>query len=188
MQVNRNVNNAWIGNIDAFEVFQQARLSEHSTEQDYREDIGPTVVIRQIPDQIGVNADTFISMCDAISHVVESASIDSVGDFYVAVSSGVDGFHYLSHARVDAPQQPQHSGLRTIDFGSAQEGGCSLTTLTPKPGCAAIGFHYSQGSLGILFNPQISLNPLAFPNVSCKEFVENVSSLYNIELDGPMFS
>jgi hypothetical protein len=188
MQVNRNVNNAWIGHPDAFEVFQQARLSGHSPDQNCREDIRPKLDIRQIPEHIGVRADAFIAMCDAMSLVVENESIPSVGDFYVAVSSGTDGFHYLSHARVDAPPQPPHSGERTVEFGSAQEGGCSLTTLTPKPGCVAIGFHYFQGNFGVLFNPQKSFNPLVFREVTCKDFVEKVRCLYNIDLEGPMFN
>ncbi|MBI5559261.1 MAG: hypothetical protein HY885_16680 [Deltaproteobacteria bacterium] len=188
LKIIRNLTSAWIGDIDAFNVYQESRLGDKNHTINDSICMRSKLYIYKVPDHPEADQELFLSMCRAMESVVGNERVESVGDFYTAVSSSNKGFYYLSYASVDAPCQPPHIGCRTIGFGSAQEGGCSLTALTPSsPGSAAVAFHYFQGQLGILFLPKVSYFPLVFAETNCCDFIDHVKSRYGVCLDGPRF-
>lgn len=174
------VNYGWIGDIDAFEEYQRLFLTT--------EPPTPSSIID--PTQ---RADLGVAtrMQQAMEGVAASTSVRSVGELIIGVVLTADGFVYAPHAiMIGGRSQSVPSGVWTkVQFGGVAEGGFSYSVLTPRtPGIGAIGVHFYQGRLGVLFYPAELEASALFRNVGHDEFREAVRNTFGFDIQGPQIS
>jgi hypothetical protein len=162
----------WIGDIDGFDLYQKyfhEALSKVPAEY------------RSSPDMWRNN------MEDAMEAVIESSEVPTVGDFLVPVSSDDGSLHYVSHARIRfyPTDLDTGGGWTAMRAGTVQEGSYSATMLTVTDRkIPAVGFHFFEAKLGVLFHPQQLPKPAIFREVDVEGFIRQVAEHYGIEFQG----
>jgi hypothetical protein len=161
----------WIGDIDAFEAFQKYSYNANiNTDNDFDSD---TLLI----------AKTALAMM----RVILDSTIHSVDELLIYASSTEEGFVYHHNGTMGSERQQTISspGWHTIKMGGVAEGGFGYVVLIPAlPGIGAIGAHFFQGRVGVLFYPVKERTPVVISNVSRDEFVVTVKEKYDILLLG----
>jgi hypothetical protein len=78
------------------------------------------------------------------------------------------------------------SGEETaIEFGTAAQGGFAYSVLTPDiPGVGAVGVHFFQGDLRLLFYPTRFQSPEVYNRVTHDEFRNAVRGRYGFDIQG----
>jgi hypothetical protein len=167
----------WIGDIDAHTLFQAAFAEEP-----------PEVYRSGAPD----DPDTAEHVMTGIrihraADAVLAASLVSVGEEFVRATSKNGTFEYMTSAKmVMGRDQTIPSGTwTTIQFGGAAEGGFAHSVLTPTtPGVGAVGIHFFQGRLGLLYAPLLAREPYVFREVSHGEFRDDVRERFGFDIQG----
>ncbi len=183
------VSASWIGDIDAFELYQKYfHESEQTEDPKFYEMYSPEIREGMILKK---------RMESAIQKVIDDANIKSVGDFLVRVEPLSDGFRYWEQAYAAnlKPVIGNTKALQSLTTATdTTTGGYNYSLLVPKKaGIGAIGIYFLQGSLGALFYPihkPILTTPLAidpaikYPNKTMKEFIEAVYKDHGFMLTG----
>jgi hypothetical protein len=174
------VDYCWIGDIDAFEEYQQ--LCNTTATPPRSTTIDPT---------LAADLQIDFRIQSAMEGVAASPRVHSVGELIIGIVLTKDGFVYASRAIMSGGRsQAIPSGVWTkVQFGGAPEGGFSYSVLTPRiPGIGAIGVHFYQARLGALFYP-IELEVTAlFRNVGHDEFRAAVRDEFGFDIQGPQIS
>lgn len=170
------LSSAWIGNHRAFETYQENyHLESHKAQNKYF--LEERFLIAGI-------------MSNAFEAVIDDSNISSVDDFKVCVTSWPaeeDGFRYLSRMF--------GSGFKTVTLTSeptsliqtlgAEGGSYHHSLLIPTlAGIGAIAVYIREASLGTLFYPAKSWNPILFKNVNIVEFTDAIRNQFGIMVDG----
>jgi hypothetical protein len=166
----------WIGDRAAFTEYQRLVHDPNRTRP-------------SLPDGQPMTASLEVasSMSQAMTVLVSSETISSVGEAAVFLgTTNARLFEYRTHAEVRAVSQSIPSGQPTpIRFGSAAEGGFAFSVLTPtQPGVAAIGIHFAQGQVGLLYAPLAGRDPVAYPLVNHDQFRAVVRTEHGIDIEG----
>lgn len=163
---------AWIGDQDAFSAFQALALDESQ--------------VAHMPAEYRLQAAVVTAFMQLVG-----GDVKSVGEAAVIVSTLADRhLHYQPGAVAFAAPQTIPSGeWTTIRFGSAAEGGHAYSVLTPTaPGPGALGLHFHQGQLGLLYHPLHDRLPVAYPNMSHDEFRAAVLADFGLDIQGLVIS
>lgn len=164
---------AWIGDQAAFEVFQRLQLSAP-------------------PIQGGLPRHQLVgAVSAAFGALVRTGQVPSVGEADIVIATRADGaLEYMTRAIMFGPMRPQMipPGVPTlVNFGSAATGGHAYSVLTPtEPGHGAVGLHFFQGRLGLLYHPLKARKPFAYPSVTHDEFRAAVTRDHGFDIQGVM--
>ena len=107
------------------------------------------------------------------------------------MSSYGDGLlHYGAHAvAVMAPRAVPSGEPTVLRFGTAAEGGHAYSVLVPmRPGPGAVGLHFQQGQLGLLYHPLHDRYPFHYLRTSHDEFRAAVLRDHGLNIQGPVVS
>jgi hypothetical protein len=173
--------NCWIGDIFAFEEYQ--RLFHTAAPISQSTEIDPTLA-----------ADLQVAnrMNQAMEGIAASSSVASVGELILNVVLTKDGFVYAPRAWMQGGRsQTIPSGVPTkVQFGGAAEGGFAYSVLSSRtPGIGAIGVHFYQGRLGVLFSPmQLGEQPALYRRVGHDEFRAAARKEFGFDIQGPQIS
>jgi len=123
----------------------------------------------------------------AMREVIDSTTIQSVGDFLVPVASEPEGLRYVAYARITMvpTSEPAGNGWFKMRVGSAGAGESSISMLTPYDlGLPAVAFHFLEGRLGVLLYPGKLRRPEILKDVDVESFTQQVAVGYGIRLQG----
>jgi hypothetical protein len=178
-RVDLDVDSTWIGNSEAFSEYQ----SIYHT-------LPPPPITEGYTEEESVHSEIISKMSDALATIVREGMFSSVGEFTISVRSSVSGFKYLGNSMAFIVPQTIPSGVETtLKFGTAQQGGYAYTVMTPNESrIGAIGVHFNQGSLGALYHPLESDEPIIYSNVTFEKFKASVSNDYGFKIDGVKIS
>ena len=170
-----NLENAWIGDSHAFELYQSYYHGESAVRRH------------------SFQRDTFTRMKDALDNVIGDSTVPSVDGFTICVSSRSDRsrtFGYQPYI-VGSGFQPVEntteptSLMRTIGVAG---GSYNFAILVPKTlGVAAIGIYILETNAGALMFPASSWTPALIRNVTCQWFIDSVEATVGLSLTGMLF-
>lgn len=171
---------AWIGDKSAFDAYQAFRSAVLATPE-----------IQTLVADLDQYTQENILMLRAFEKAVDDPHIHTVGNLMIRVLTDPQGLQYAPSATMIAgrsrtipPNVPT-----TIQFGEAPEGGFAVSVLTPtRSGVGAVGAHFHQGRVGVLFYPLESSTPIVFPKVSHDEFRAEVYERFGLHIQGPVIS
>jgi len=174
-KVERDLQNCWIGDHDAFSTYQELF---HQTRGFERPELSP---------ELAQTVNTIFRMQRAFIRLVESGLHESVGQFMIEAGTnpGV-GFYY--EARYIGRPGPaslhrQIEPSEEISDWSASIGGFSTSILVPdQAGIGAIGIHFFQGKFGALFYPIKQEKPIVITNVNEQEFITQTFERFGVRL------
>jgi hypothetical protein len=204
--VERDLHAAWIGDHDAFSVFQAAYVGGGAIPRRFAEGfpdgLVPTTQVEAITTAgadmearwaATLPRDEFedfrvASRSMAAMHAVVESSLKEVGEaaIFVAPRPPNDPNGYFAYLEASFAYNPR--GLSEPGSASAEQGGESFAILTPsEPGFGAIGIYIVEARLGLLYYPAESADPLApqtFAGHSVGEFRDAVHQQHGFEIGG----
>lgn len=166
--------NGWIGDIDAFNIFQK---SYHAADEN------------SVSDR----------MRTAFQEVIDNPRVDTVGHFQIEQSfykklsdphSDIEGsFLYDEKAIAFGGFEPQHlkAGERTkLKFGTSETGAYSEVFLRSySSSIYAVAIHFPHNDLGVLMCPMIDVdNPIIFHDCDVDQFMQQLRRLCAIPMEG----
>ena len=156
----------WLGNQDAFNYYQQ-----------YYEAISK---IRDIP----LNVST--KMYSAFTKVSALRKYDDIGEFTIEVKNDEEGFKYFQSASgVNAVRLNGKGVFSSVAHKTARDGGYTYSVFAPKKaGIGAVGIHFYQGKLGVLFYPIQQEKPKIYADVTVDQFKLKVFEEFGFEIAG----
>tara|TARA_R110000850_G_scaffold145408_4_gene267498 strand:- start:17937 stop:18824 length:888 start_codon:yes stop_codon:yes gene_type:complete len=166
--INRDLVTAWIGDYDAFKLFQEKMLSVEGN-----------------LDQVTISR--------AFKEVIDEPSLTGVGDFQISVfidrsiCQGSHVFMYAEKFECYVPgEQAIPAGQRVaLSLGTAPGGAYGLSYLVSLSKCFfGIAIYFHIGGFGVLFCPQISLNGIIIYASSGEEFALKILDDYKIPMSG----
>jgi hypothetical protein len=155
---------AWIGSKSAFSIFQENALNE-----------------KNISKNLGSVLD------DSIEYVIQSGRSPEVNGFRVSVSNEGNFFHFENYMTTSMPsrtytfKENQHHIIEV--YGTAQEGGYSVSFCENGGRHDIVGIHIRQGEFGVLYEIKNEglLWPKVISNVDEHEFNEILYSRFGIK-------
>jgi hypothetical protein len=172
---------AWIGDYDAFALFQHTYLEENPVLSRFA-DVLPEDEFNDL-----VVADRSI---DALQAVI-NFDLPTVGESGIFVvprppQDANAGFAYLESSLASTGRpRPTHPGVNPLQAGSAPHGDFSFAILAPtEPGIGAMAIYFLEGQLGLLYYPMKFDDPRRFPNVSVADFKDAVHAEHGFSLRG----
>jgi hypothetical protein len=202
-RAHRDLASAWIGDADAFELFQTGYVGGAAVPGEFSDALeggmSPEMAssIRAarsehlarldalFSDQPGFGQDMAIAeQSHAAMRAVVASSLETVGEAAIFIAPRPplepEYFGYLEESSAFVEQ-----GLNHPEAGSAALGGFSFAILTPRePGIAAVGAYFLQGRLGLLHHPMQCDSPRPYRDVSVKEFADAVRQEFAFSLVG----
>jgi len=161
---------SWIGDIEAYEVFQQ-KLEE----LEYSENDNPI--------------QKSVKMMNSMQAVIDDRSLESVGELPISAFNS-DGKIQLSIAfMAKGPDTPIREGLHPAVFSADTNlDTLNLNVIPPaESGVAAIGIHIAEARKGALYIPLTNDNPILIDGDTLSEFREKVLAEQGIQLMGGGF-
>jgi len=156
----------WLGNQVAFNDYQQ-----------YYDAISN---IQGIPLNISTK------MYSAFTRVGSSRKHDDIGEFTIEVKNDKEGFKYFQYASgVNAVKLNANGVISSVAHKTAGEGGYTYSVFAPKKaGIGAVGIHFYQGKLGVLFFPIQQEKPKIYADVTVDQFKSKVLEEFGFEIVG----
>lgn len=163
---------AWIGDIDAFELFQKN--------------------IHELKGKEEENVNIFSG---AFKKTIENESLESVGDFQISVltsdnnSHNVPVFMYQERLElmsgVNQKQTIPAGESVALSFGNASTGSFGVSYFTATDLYKqAIGVYFSEGKFGLLFFPMEGLANIKFSGLTAQEFIDKIKKEYGVPMRG----
>lgn len=134
--IERNLQSAYIGEKDAFELYQK---EYHSLELE-----GNKKYIEE-----------FVIQNDAFEKVIQNSNIQTVGGFNICICSYQYGFEYNFNTEVFRPRllHLKDNLPQKLDFGNAEMGSFSVIYLPCSQDPSVLAIYLEYGSFGLFFNP-----------------------------------
>jgi hypothetical protein len=196
--IERNQESAWVGDIEAFEVYQRCYVGGRLLlPKPTAEMLGQTETLQPEPDESYLAELRKVRSEDQIHDMLLSSralnsmesvinsDVESVGEMGISVISrktGVFGYEkrvgtMLGRDRTYGP------GLSPAPGRSAEQGDFSYEILAPaEPGIGAVAIYFDEGNVGVLYHPMECDAPVSFPNVSLLEFRAAVRDRYGFSI------
>ena len=140
-----------------------------------------------LPPDLETHYTLAATMGPAMGTLVREGSSLTVGEASIGMRASADGFlRYVPGAVVQFVDQAIPSGEWTaLRFGSAAEGGHAFSILVPlEPGIAAVGIHFRQGRLGLLYRPLADRFPFSYHPVDHDRFRAAVQAEHGFDIQG----
>jgi hypothetical protein len=166
--VHEGDNSYWIGNIEAFRVFQSHFYNSFDTEKDD---------YKKLSSQLH----------DAFLEVLRLERIPDVSGFQLGISNTEGYFEYSMRLNISSQAQktipPKTS--ETIPFGDSTDGSFGISYFVSETkDRPSIGVHYPHGNIGVFFYPEILSEKITYKNVDDKKFVQSIEDDYGVVLAG----
>lgn len=170
--VERNLESAWIGDIDGFNLFQK---QFHNIKQSGKNQLD--------------------SFREAFAFVVESHEVPTVGDFQIsahtiASTTGHSMFLYAEKFGILSNESQTFKLTKAnnefiIPWGTAAGGSYGVSYfVSVLPNHYAVGLYFTHGNFGVLFCPRIGFEGIVFSKMSNISFLQTVNTQYKIPLRG----
>lgn len=170
--VDRNLSNAWIGDLSGFRFFQ--------TEY------------HKLREKGNSNKEAFKK---AFASVIDNHEITTVGDFRISahtISSTTGNLMFLYTERIGIylyePQSLKSTTKKqsiNVTRGTPEGGSFEISNfVSVLPNHYSVGLYFTHGNFDILFCPKLSFGGILISKVSNLEFLEIINSQYNIPLSG----
>ncbi|MBN7815813.1 hypothetical protein [Algoriphagus pacificus] len=171
-RIEDNLQTAWIGDIDAFELFQKNFHELKGNEEE--------------------NVNIF---SEAFKKTIENESLESVGDFQISVLTTDNNSHkvpvFMYQERMELTsggtiKQTIPAGESVaLSFGNASNGSFGISYFTATDLYKqAIGVYFSEGNFGLLFFPMKRLTNIKFPELTAQEFIDKIKKEYGVPMRG----
>ncbi|NPE28342.1 hypothetical protein HNV12_10300 [Methanococcoides sp. SA1] len=163
----------WIGDYDAFSLFQQNWNCDENSELEF-----------------------YSKFDKSFSEVINSENIDSVGDFQISVATsdtmclGHKVFLYKQKMRIqiDYTQKIQIKKANepvAIPLGSVAKGAYGISYLTSVSGEKhGVAIHFLHANFGVLFCPHVKEEKIIINDVNGIEFLNRIKNEYNLPMQG----
>lgn len=170
--VESNILNAWIGDVDGFQVYQK---EYHSTQE---------------------HSEIKERMKSAFRAVIENSELETIGDFHISTSLNyeINPNHpvFLHDFKVNIDvTEPQlikieeKGKFESVPLGTREGGSHGLSYLaTASPDFHGVAIHFTHGNFGLLFCPQLSFNGILLKDINGRDFVDKIKTDYDIPLRG----
>lgn len=161
--VARESSSAWIGSQKGFNIFQENALDKNNTSKK--------------PDTI---------ICESLDYVIKSGNVPEVNGFIVHAANESGAFRYHGYMQTSIPPRTytfKGSGGHILEvYGTAQEGGYSVSFCENEGRSDMAAIHVRQGEFGVLYElkNQALLWPTVINNVDEHEFNDILREKYNL--------
>lgn len=170
--VERNLEAAWIGDIDGFNLFQK---QFHNKRQSGKNEL-----------------DAFR---EAFAFVVDNPEVQTVGDFQIsthtiASTTGHSRFLYAEKFGILSNESQtfkltKENNKFIIPWGTAEGGSFGVSySVSVMPNHYAVGLYFTHGNFGVLFCPRLGFEGIIFSKTSNMNFLHAVNTQYKIPLRG----
>lgn len=176
----------WIGDQDAFELYQRAYHELHVAEPLRVPGISPEGPL-PIPTE---DLEALMRMSNGIRHLESEGSVETVGEAFIAAYASPEGFRYEPQAFLAADHEQVIAGDEWVpaDWGTVATGGFGYATLAPtNPGIGLLGLYFPHAGLGLLYHPLVRDKPFVYPRLTHAEFRARVLTDHGVDVDGPRF-
>lgn len=175
--IERRLQHAWIGDQEAFERFQKARLAS----------VDP--FWSQLQAELPPSTWVMMSLQGAMKAVIDDPAIESVDDFCVSVAHKQNGFEYLGSGFIyverDITVQPGDDLISRM-AQPVEEGGYAVSVVEPsEPGTPALGLSFPRARLGMVFLPLQFDEAQVVLNVSPNDFARVVYERFGVAMKDP---
>lgn len=172
-KVECNVNSFWLGDKIAFNYYQE----QFHLLRDKEESI--------------LNC-----MRNSFQLVIEKDSIETVGDFQISVHTDnklIENhimFSYTQKIKLDIHHKEpikieKANKWYAFPLGKAEDGSYGISYFTSlSPNYHGVAIHFICGMFGVLFCPQISIDPIVIHKVNSVDFIKRIKGEYNIPMQG----
>ncbi len=174
--IEKGLQTAWIGDIAAFEKFQQIRLSPNPWSQ--------------IDAMLPLSARVTSTLQRSMQAVIEDSAIESVDAFCVAIADTPAGFQYLEstfvHVGRDIIVRPGEELISRM-AQPVQEGGYAVSVVEPaEPGTPALGLSFPRAKLGLVYLPLKYDQAQVVRDVSPNDFPQVVLQRFGVAMKQPL--
>lgn len=171
-QVTFNIQNAWIGDQEGFEIYQK---EFHTQEAD-----------TPLKDK----------MRKSFRAVIDSTDVNTIGDFHMStlLDYNINPDHPIFlHARnmeieiteAQTIKFEEKGQCKPVPLGTTAGGSHGISYLnTASPDYHGVAIHFMHGNFGVLFCPQLGFKGILINDVCGREFVDQIKNNYNIPLQG----
>jgi hypothetical protein len=175
--VERALEATWIGDHDAFEIFQAARKAQS--------------IARQVWDQnLPPGAKAMGALSDAMQAVIRDPAVPSVDGFSVGVTVRPNGFQYMSSMFIMVGRDLRIESGEDLVSRMAHpvaEGGYSVCVVAPAEcGTPALGLSFPRARLGMIYLPLLNDGAEVIRDVSPNDYPALVLERYGIAMEMPM--
>lgn len=175
---------AWLGDVQAFDLYQQAYHGTSVAEPIRVPGISPAGAIPIDAQEL----EGLIRMSNALTSLQFDRSVESVGEAFVTATSSKDGFRYEAQVYLAADHEQVITGAQWVpaDWGTVATGGFGYCVLVPTgSGTGVIGLHFPHAGLGLLYHPLAQDEAFSYNRVAHGEFRDAVLRDHGISIDGP---
>ncbi len=175
---------SWIGDPDAFELYQRAYHEMPVFEPIWVPGISPVGSLPIEPEDLAIA----MRMSNAIFGLQTGPSVESIGEAFISSTSSSTGFRYdqQAHLAADHEQAITSSEWVRADWGTSAEGGFGYSTLIPtQPGIGIVGLYFPHAALGLLYHPLKQDDAFVFRQVTHAEFQVGVRDDHGVQIGGP---
>ncbi|MEK7761439.1 MAG: hypothetical protein AAB433_07655 [Nitrospirota bacterium] len=176
--IEHNLQTVWIGDQNGFERFQAERNKTLDS-------VGSLLENHLTPSGRVMN-----SLQRAMQAVIDDPTIESVGNFCIAVTCKSSGFQYLSSLFVHVGRDFHIEAGENIFPMMVQpvaEGGYSVSVVPPvEPGTPALGLNFPTARLGMVYLPLKFDGAEVIRDISPNDFVKAVKSHFGVAMEEPM--
>jgi hypothetical protein len=173
---------AWIGDKEAFTVYQRGYLERPVPPVLHAPGVSPAGPLPVSAEEL----EESIRMANGVLELTEYP-VPSVGEAFVTASSTRDGLRYeqqaflaADHEQVITPEQ----GWVNADWGTVANGGFGFSLLVPdEPG---VGLYFPHPALGLLYHPLAHGEPFVYRGVTDAEFRASVLGDHGVSVSGPV--
>jgi hypothetical protein len=174
--IESDLEHGWIGDHDAFSWYQKARLT-----------IEPNAIAAEI---IPEDSMLLCQMDDAMQEVIRTPEVPGVDDFCIRVASFTGAFNYLAglftYVERDVELKDGDNLLSKMML-PAQDGGFTACIVAPEePGTPAIGIHFPQARLTVLYMPLTHDEPELVRDTAGQDLPQVVQDRFGVRLSAPM--
>lgn len=186
----KTVESSWIGDIDAFKLFQSYFLATAAVDLPL---IGSAnFIIQMLPDHTDGNHQIYSHLLRAMRSTISDSSAPTVGGFVIPVAINKGQFDYLDYSYTMTHQikfEFVPDGWHQIPFGTAAQGGYSMSFSAGKEiGIENPAIYFLQGKMGIFFHRRDCglLCSELLTDVLPHQFIERAQTEFGIKI-GHMF-
>ena len=185
IEVRTNLTAAMIGNRSAFEIYQRGVHNAQPPQVFVMEGYTPPPMT---PEQ---EKDLLLSsQMTAGVLALDQSGIEDVGEAFVSVWGGSEGFRYEQQAFLAADHEQVITGdaWTHADWGTVAEGGFGYSVLAPsEPGIGMVALYFPHAGLGMLYAPLKRDGPCVYPRVMQAELCDRLMTDTDVMFGGASF-
>jgi hypothetical protein len=185
IEVRPNLAAAMIGNRNAFEIYQRGVHDAQPPQVFAMEGYTPPPMTPERERDLLLG-----SQMAAGIFALDQSGIEDVGEAFVSVWGGLEGFRYEQQAvlTADHEQVITDDDWTPADWGTVAEGGFGYSVLAPsEPGVGMVALYFPHAGLGMLYAPLKQDEPCVYPRVTQAELYDCLMTDTGVMFAGASF-